>query len=538
MWKAYYIDFWRTHKVLLSLTWISMLASNLLTITLTLLIGKFFQLQFGYQTAKGNLLEFYPFSLATDLNRFFILYGAILALKLIFFYYARYMGETAGIHLVKNLKKEVFNWQLSIPLSYYRNTGAGRFMLRFSGDMNNIKKHFINGMLYWSTDVVIIVLFFVILFKTHLVLGAWILGILATSTFVLQFLDNRLYLLTEIQGSKSSRLFSLISSTLNHMETIHVVNRNKIQLKNFNKLNDGYTRASIQQSKQEAIYRTAIPLITYLLIFFTLLIAGRQHDALATPGIVTTILLILYITPVIRRVLSSGITREKGVLSWKNIEKVKMLTQEEGGRDIKSNKINLKIRSGRTWIELSPGIHTLRHAFPHHYMDNWLLLRPLAKEKIVLNGNSIANLKAAHWRKLVCPVDDRYGLVGKNLHELVCPHLRVFPEQGLQKFNAILPPAKQLSLEMSTGENGKLLSPMQKKIIAIMRAIYSSSPILIFRNVMEHIPPKKQEMVSELLQELDQDHIILLLEPLVKGESTQRDADDNEEDNTIISLIK
>ncbi|MBK7788172.1 MAG: ABC transporter ATP-binding protein [Saprospiraceae bacterium] len=538
MWKAYYIDFWRAHKVLLCIVWLSMLASNLLTIVLTLLIGKFFQLQFGLQTAKGNLLDFYPFSLATDLSSFYLMYGIILVLKIGFFFYARYMGDKVGVILIKNLKREVFNWQLLIPISYYRNTGAGRFMLRFSGDMSNIKKHFINGILYWSTDIVIIVLFFVIIFQSNLVLGCWMLGLLVTSTFILQFLDNQLYLLTEIQSSKSSRLFSLISTTLNHLETIHVINRNKIQVKTFNKLNEGHARASIQQSRQEAIYRTAIPFITYLLILCTLLVAGFQQDAIATSVLVSTILLILYITPVIRRVLSSGISREKGILSWKNIEKLKNLTQEEGGRDIKSNKINLRIRSGKDWQELTPGIHTLYHPFPHHYMDNWLLLRTLSKDKIVLNGSSIANLKASQWRKMVCPVDDRYGLVGKNLHELVCPHLRVIPENGLQKFNAILPPAKQLSLDMTTGENGKLLSPMQKKIVAIMRACYSSCPILIFRNLMEHIPPKKQEMVKELLQELDQDHVIILLEPLVKGLSASRDEDETEDDNTIVSIIK
>ncbi|MBK7222259.1 MAG: hypothetical protein IPH94_13315 [Saprospiraceae bacterium] len=79
---------------------------------------------------------------------------------------------------------------------------------------------------------------------------------------------------------------------------------------------------------------------------------------------------------------------------------------------------------------------------------------------------------------------------------------------------------------------------MQKKIVAIMRACYSSCPILIFRNLMEHIPPKKQDMVKELLQELDQDHVIILLEPLVKGLSASRDEDETEDDNTIVSIIK
>ena len=120
MWKAYYIDFWRAHKVLLCIVWLSMLASNLLTIVLTLLIGKFFQLQFGLQTAKGNLLDFYPFSLATDLSSFYLMYGIILVLKIGFFFYARYMGDKVGVILIKNLKREVFNWQLLIPISYYQ----------------------------------------------------------------------------------------------------------------------------------------------------------------------------------------------------------------------------------------------------------------------------------------------------------------------------------------------------------------------------------------------------------------------------------
>ena len=100
--------------------------------------------------------------------------------------------------------------------------------------------------------------------------------------------------------NKSSKLFAHISNTLNHLETIHVINRRR-STKTFLKLNDAHTHATIRQARQEAVYRTAIPIITYALIFFTLLTAGLSPEAMGgNCGIITTILLILYITPVLR----------------------------------------------------------------------------------------------------------------------------------------------------------------------------------------------------------------------------------------------
>jgi hypothetical protein len=239
----------------------------------------------------------------------------------------------------------------------------------------------------------------------------------------------------------------------------------------------------------------------------------------------------------LRRLLASGIIREKGEVSWANLEKIKNLSVEEKGRDLKTTRLNLKIKNTKDWQELKPGLHVIQHAYPHHYLDNWLMIRPLVKDKIVLNGKALTHWKASQWSKLVCPIDERYGLIGKNLHDLVCPHLRVFPEQTLQKFNAILPAGKQLTLQMETGENGKFLSPMQKKMALIMRACCSASPIIVIRNLMDNIPIKKQAMVMELLRELEADHIILMLHQ--KEELAEVVNKQNDEDNEapIVSLI-
>lgn len=538
MWKTYYFNFWRKHKSLLVLIGTTALLSNLLTIALTLFIGRFFQLQFGYQTAKSNMLQFYPFSLATDLTSFYLLFACILALKLGFFYVARYKSEVAGLVMIKELKKEIFDWQLSIPLYHYKNKGAAKFMLRFSGDMNNVKRHFLQGMLLWSTDLVLIGVVILVLLYANLMLGITLVAVLITASLLLRILDNRLYLLSEMTGVKSSRLFSHISNTLHHIETIQVLNRSKVQIKTFQKHNESYAKAANRQYHTEALYRTSIPFITYFLILMALVISGYQRGAVASPDIVSTILLILYVTPIVKRVLAAGIIREKGALSWKNIEAVKALTVEDTGREIRTHQVELKIKSGKDWKELPPGIHHLAHAFPIHYMDNWLLLRPVGKDKIYFNRKPIARWKSDQWKKLVCPIDERYGLLGKTLHEQVCPHLRIFPEGILQKINAILPPGKQLSLEMNTGANGSLLSPMQKKMVMILRAVLSPGPIIIARNLMEHIPEKKQGLIMAFLRELEAERVILLLESPLKKPDQNPDDLDMQQPNNIVLLGK
>lgn len=537
MWNEFYKSFWTRNRMLIAVAWLSMLISNLLTIALTLLIGRFFSLQFGFQNVKANLIEFFPFSMARDLRSFYFVYAGALLCKLVFFYYARFYGEKAGANLINEIKRLAFNWQLGIPLSVYKSGGAGKYMQRFSGDMAHIRKHFIYGILSPTADLTILMVFFIIVFATQVYLGAGMLVLVIISTYLLQTMDSKLNVYTKIQGSKSSKLFAHISNTLNHLETIHVINRRRIQQKTFLKLNDAHTHATIRQVRQEAVYRTAIPIITYALIFFTLLTAGLSPEAMGGSGIITTILLILYITPVLRRLLASGIIREKGEVSWANLEKIKNLSAEEKGRDLKTTRLSLKIKISKDWQELKPGLHVIQHAYPHHYLDNWLLLRPLVKDKIVLNGKAPSYWKASQWSKLVCPIDERYGLIGKNLHELVCPQLRVFPEQTLQKFNAILPAGKQLNEQMETGENGKLLSPMQKKIALIMRACCSASPIIVTRNLMENIPIKKQAMVMELLKELEGDHILLILQQKEVTADVVNEQNDEDNDAPIVSLI-
>ena len=168
------------------------------------------------------------------------------------------------------------------------------------------------------------------------------------------------------------------SNTLNHLWNHPRDQPSEDTTKTFLKLNDAHTHATIRQARQEAVYRTAIPIITYALIF------SRCSPPVCHPkpwaAVASSQPSSSYYTshPVLCRLLASGIIREKVKFPGPISKNQNLSAEEKGG--IWRPRLSLKIKISKGLVRIKPGLHVISMFIPTTTSDNWPLLTPIGKK--------------------------------------------------------------------------------------------------------------------------------------------------------------
>ncbi len=100
-------------------------------------------------------------------------------------------------------------------------------------------------------------------------------------------------------------------------------------------------------------------------------------------------------------------------------------------------------------------------------------------------------------------IKDNLGLIDNNSANQIEACKRV----GIHDYIVSLPKGYNTII----GEDAHLLSDGQKQLLAIARALLSKSEILLFDEITSNIDPTTTSLISEILQDLKQDHTILMI---------------------------
>lgn len=514
-------DFFSKHRRRLGIAFATGLLARMVAIAIPLVIGRHLALRYGYASLRSKVFEDIPQAWFLEIEPFLILLMVLATLWFVLGYLERFHTRMSGELLAKELREDLFQAQLATSPEAFAQRSTGKYLLRYSGDLKQIQNLFSLGVLAFVRDLIILIPAFVLF---AFLLPELVLPVVLALVLVLLplgFLNRLLYRASTKRRDRRSGLLSFVSDRLYRHGSIQVLNREKPEMGKFAKRSSRLMEAGKHYFKVEALIRTLIPGLLYLLpgmVFLWLEWGGENIAELNPEALSLGALLILGMVPIIRRFTRVSIHWQLGMLSIRKYLRVLNMprAEVEGMMDLDWDEGKLTLDActtglghpisarigpvGLTWFHGGTGIGKTG------LIRLFLGLEAPAQGTISIDGQDIQTCSQRSVRKRIAVVSNAWPLVGKTVFEAISYSRKAEKRPSAQKMLDKLQRGRLnqqlLNLDDVIGEQGSLLSGGQNRILLWARALLTRKPILILDEPFLHLDDLGKSVVADRINRL------------------------------------
>ena len=489
------------------------IVGSIITILIPVSISKYYSLIFQTNSSRSFILGIFPENWVNYLPNFLFFFFGLIFFWMIFSFLQKYITGILGELFTKSIRESLFQHQLSVEMKIYDETGFGKYLLRYSGDLSSIRNYLTNGVIRFTIDITLIIVTITTMFLMDITMTLLILsGIFITLLFVF-ILNKKLYDHSLMQRNYKSGLLSFVSSRLPLILTIKSFNRQLIEDNSFIKRSEKVYKSGLKYQFISSILSVIVPGILYLtigVVLFYIYINKQNINKISHDHLLTFILLFITVLPVFRRILRVSSIWKIGSISFEKFHKVMGLSSEPNSNDLRNlnltrgdirfknvcfsygksanilSKFNLEIEGGTTTVLFS------KLNLPKSTIIKLILgLYSPEKGTISIDGNLISKLDLKSLRKRISVLSENFPLLGETVFE-ACSYSksedkRPYVQTLLDDLQKNVSIDNKLNLDTKIGDNGNKLTDFQKQTVLAARTILSEKPIVLIENLSNFI---------------------------------------------------
>jgi len=471
--------------------------SNILTILIPVSIGKYYELVFHVNARRVKSLGILPNKFWDTVPKFLVFFSLLIVIRFLFFFFYEYFLRKEAVIFIKEIKDYLFSHQLKVKYAVYKEKGIGKYLLRYSGDINSLKNLYIKGAIRVFIDVIMIM---IALYWLWILNKKGAIAILLLSTlfyFVLRLINKKLEFYSLLKRNKTSGQLSFVSRSLNSIINIIILNKQEVELKKYKKKSNSIKNASIIYTKWFVINKGFISFIQYIILSIILYIFYTDSIENTSSGsnLISFILLYLTILPVIRRLFSLESVYKLGSISLRKLNNILQLDEEE-------------INNGEILSVENPSVTFEKVVFHNNEPVNFIaqknklnvvflpkgvgsldLIYAILKIQynysgtIKINKKSINEFTPKSLRSQIAIASQNIPIFGRTVYEAITKYRsKRIKNEILDLFESIRSPFSEnikLKLDDNIGENGSKLSKIQKEFLSLVRGVIQKKRIII-----------------------------------------------------------
>ncbi len=449
---------------------------------------------------------------------------------------ACYFGSTAVMvplrtGIVKDMRMEIYNKILSLPLGFFSQERKGDIIARMSGDVQEVENS-ITG----SLDMIIKNPILIIFYLGTLIAISWKLTV-----FVLVFAPLMIWLMgvigrnlkkksTEAQALWSDTM-SQVEETLGGLRVIKAFLAEKVMSLRFGKVTDAMRRKNARVATRQALAHPVSEFLGTVMICIVLCVGGAlivgDNSFIDAPTFIYFMTILYSIIQPIKDLSKAAYNIPKGLASMERIDRIldarNTIKDSEGAKDITSfdgsirfdgvgfsydgtrqilSDINLEIPKGKTIAIVGAsggGKSTLVDLLPRFYDVN--------EGRITLDGTDIREFKLDSLRALMGNVNQEPILFNDTIFNNIAFGVEGATEEQVIEAAKIANAhefimEKEEGYQTNVGDRGCKLSGGQRQRISIARAILKNPPILILDEATAALDTESERAVQEALERL------------------------------------
>ena len=533
--KTLLFDFFSENKLRMFVTLVASILSNLLSILIPVSIGKYYDLVFDFHSHRSQILNFLPFDIGKNIKLFLIFFFILITFKSVFLFIEKYSFGSLSERLAYQLRNQLFEAQLALPISIYEEKGIGKYSLRFSGDLKSIQTYLRNGIIRFISDIVLLIATIIILILFHFQLGLIVGGSLMVSALLIILLNQRLSKITRERRNSKSYLLTFVNARLRAMHSIQYFNKENPEYGKFIKKSNRVFDAGIEYQKITAFMKTLVPTSMYIMLGLVLgavFFYKQNVNAIAGSTLLIFVMLLITLMPIFRRLLNVNIVWELGNISFEKLLKVlnQVDNEEKELPDLKLTEQKITLHNvSFNYSEKNTLLKNINWDFQPNSINlvsgssgsgKGLLIKlisrmyKLEEGEICIDGQNILLVNSKSVRKNIAVVSSNLPLLGKTVFEAISysrkESKRLKASEMLDKLQVFVPIKQRINLDDLIGDLGSNLSKGQQKILVYARAFLTNKKILLIDEPAVDLDDATVVQIFQMLEEMKKDKTIIL----------------------------
>ena len=482
-----------------------------------------------------NWLNYQVTSFASNDNQKAILFVVGIVIILFFLknvsnYFALFFSTLIRNGVIKDLKKNIYEKIIILPLEYFSKNKKGDLISRMSSDVIEVQNSFLSIIEIFIRDPLTIIFTLGAMFIISYKLTVFVIIFIPLSGFVISFIGKTLKRKSLLVQKEQAELTSIIEETINGIKIIKSFLAEKFFESKFDTTNSKFLNYSNKLINRQNI---AAPLSEFLgiLVIGVLLWYGGKLVLIEMelkPAAFITYMGLAYgvLTPA-KSISKAFYSLKKGNAAAERVFEI-IDMHSEFFNDTKQNKltsfnkeivfnnvcfkydkaevlenISFKVNKGEMVAIVGAsgsGKSTLVNLIPRFYDK--------ISGKITIDGLDIKDMSRSNIRSLIGFVSQEsilfnssvienitLGDIDKDMDERLKNSISI---ANAQEFIDDLPE----KLNYNVGDNGSNLSGGQKQRIAIARAVFYDSPILVLDEATSSLDSKSEKLVQNAIDKL------------------------------------
>lgn len=453
----------------------------------------------------------------------------LFVLRGLFNFIASYCLNWSGTHIVKDLRQQLFNQMMALPVSYHDKHSTGELISRITYDAEQIKQASSKALVVLIHEGAFVIGLLALMFYNSWQLSAIFLLIAPLIAVIVSFVSKRFRKLSNSMQGAMGTVTSSAEQMLNGHKVILSFGGKALEAERFAKVNNTNRRLDVKLESTRALSVSVIQIIASFALAFVIYLASfpEMLDSL-TPGKFTEIItsMMLLLKP-LKQLTTVNSDFQKGMAAAATVftvldEKTEQdhgsieLTQVQGDIEVRNltfaypghgntvlHDISFKVAAGQTVALVGrsgSGKTTISSLLPRFY--------EVEQGEILVDGQNVQDCTLASLRRQIAVVSQQvvlfndtianniaYGYQGELSRERL---IEVAEKAHVMEFAAQM--AQGLDTEI--GENGVTLSGGQRQRIAIARALLRQSPILILDEATSALDTESERKIQGALDEL------------------------------------
>ena len=463
---------------------------------------------------------------------------AIFLLRGVANFFGTYLIGFVGAHVVKTLRKEMFERVQYLPTYYFDHQATGTLLSKFSYDVEQIIGAAVKSLRSLVEDTFKVIFLLAVMFINNWKLTLLFIVVVPLIAVIVNY-TSKLFRKFSARMQKSvGKITHIVEESIIGHRIVKIFGGQQYEIDKFELANERYRRTNLRKITTKAASTPIIHTLVGFVLVAVLAIAARPEIATeeTAGGFVSFIMaMIAILTParkltLLNEILQTGIAAGKSVFELIDSEKehdpkANTITNCKGKieyNDVcfkyasRENKalehINLVIEPGETVAfvgKSGSGKTTIVNLLPRFY--------DIDSGAITIDGVNTTEVSLASLRDQIAIVNQDVVLFNDTIANNIAyaqdidsndkKVIEAAKAARVLEFTDKLPD----KLDTLVGENGVLLSGGQRQRIAIARALLKDAPILILDEATSSLDTESEQYIQNALELLQKDRTTLVI---------------------------
>jgi ATP-binding cassette, subfamily B, bacterial MsbA len=452
-------------------------------------------------------------------------------LKNSFLYLASYLNSPIRNAVVNDMRADVFNKVLKLPIGYFSEERKGDILSRMTNDLQEVEVSIISFLESAFRDPFTILIYFITLIVISPQLTLFLVVLLPVAGFIIGRVSKSLKRHSNAGQEKLSAILSIIDETVGGMRIVKAFNAEHNQQQKFVKENDELFHIKNRINRRRDLASPMSEFLGIIVLCIVLYFGGKL--ALSSPPVIKANDLLGYIaifTQIINPLKSFSTTSyniQKGKASAERIQKIidapEVITEKPNALPVAAfnhsiefknvsfnyqndtatlKNINLKVEKGKTVAIVGAsgaGKSTIVDLIPRFH--------DVTSGEILIDGINIKDYKIIDLRNLMGIVTQEPVLFNDSIfNNIALGTDHATKEQVIaaakvaNAHNFII--NKDQGYDSNVGDRGVKLSGGEKQRLTIARAVLKNPPILILDEATSSLDTESERLVQDAIYNL------------------------------------